>query len=90
MLRDSIKISCDVKTLCVIAQVSKSCYYKWLKYFGDKGKDWGDYLIIKEIFEKNRKKSGWRQIKMCLLLNHNLVMNQQEDKEDNEKVWFNS
>lgn len=38
-------------------------------------KDLKDYLIIKEIFDKGKKKLGWRSIQMKLVNKENIVMN---------------
>jgi transposase InsO family protein len=60
---------------CKAALVSKSGCYKWLKQKDKKAKDYNDYLLIKEIFEKGRKKLGWRPIQMKLLNNYRVLMN---------------
>ena len=56
----------NVKLLCIIAEVSRSGYYKFLKR-EIKEKDWNDYLLIKEIFDKGKGKYGWRTIQMELV-----------------------
>jgi len=56
----------DIKILCAIANVSKSGYYRFLKK-PDEEKDWNDYLLIKEIFDKGKGRYGWRTIQMRLL-----------------------
>ena len=53
--------------LCKIANVSRSGYYQWYIKRADKEKDWDDYLLIKEIFDKGKCKLGWRSIQMKLL-----------------------
>jgi transposase InsO family protein len=53
--------------LCEIAQTSRSGYYQWYIKRADKEKDWDDYLLIKEIFDKGKGKYGWRSIQMKLL-----------------------
>lgn len=60
--------------MCKFAKVSKSGYYKWLKNI-DKVKDEDDALLIAEIFFKNRKKVGYRRIKMILLNEYETIMN---------------
>ena len=65
----------STKILLDIARVSKSGYYKWLKTSGELDKDYDDYLIIKEIFEGEKKKLGFRMIKMKLKEERNIVMN---------------
>jgi len=65
--------------LCGIAEVSRSGYYKWLNNL-DKEKDRDDYLIIKEIFDKGKKKLGWRSIKMNLKSDYGIIMNHKKIK----------
>ena len=40
-----------------------------------KDKDYNDYLLIKKVFEKGRKRLGFRQIKMRLKEDENVIMN---------------
>ncbi len=61
--------------LCEIGKVSKSGYYKWLKNFDKPDKDIKDYELIGEIFEKGKKKLGWRGIQMELTNNRKITMN---------------
>lgn len=61
--------------MCQIADVSKSGYYKWKKTSDKQPKDYDDYLLIKEIFEKGKSKYGWRTIQMKLKSNKNINMN---------------
>ena len=61
--------------LCDIAEVSRSGYYKWLKHTDEPAKDYDDYLLIKEIFDKGKGKYGWRTIQMKLKSGKNIVMN---------------
>lgn len=55
--------------MCEIAQVSRSGYYRWLKRAENKPKDYDDYLVIKEIFDRGKRKYGWRTIQMELQAN---------------------
>jgi len=55
----------NVKLLCIIAEVSRSGYYQFLKRETE-DKDWDDYLLIKEVFDKGKGKYGWRTIQMKL------------------------
>lgn len=64
-----------IQLLCEIACVSKSGYYKWVKTSDKPDKDYGDYMVIKEIFEKGRCKLGWRSIQMKLFGDKQIVMN---------------
>jgi putative transposase len=66
--------------LCDIAQVSRSGYYVWLKQLDELDKDYDDYLIIKEIFEKGKRKLGWRSIQMHLLSDYGMSMNNKKIK----------
>lgn len=65
----------DIRLLCGVAKVSRSGYYQWLKHTDDKDKDYPDYLLIKEIFDKGKSKYGWRQIKMKLEREKKVKMN---------------
>ena len=65
----------DVKILCNIANVSRSGYYRWLKNADKPDKDYEEYLLIKEIFEKGKRKWGWRTIQMKLFSNKQIIMN---------------
>jgi len=64
----------NIEILCTIAKVSRSGYYKWLNNINKQEKDHDDYLIIKEIFDKGKKKYGFRTIQMKLRRN-NIAMN---------------
>jgi len=55
--------------------VSRSGYYQWLQDADKTEKDHGDYLVIKEIFDKGKAKYGWRTIKMKLEREKNIAMN---------------
>jgi transposase InsO family protein len=55
--------------------VSRSGYYKWLKFTDHREKDFDDYLLIKAIFEKGKAKYGWRSVKMRLEREKQVVMN---------------
>jgi putative transposase len=56
----------DVDKLALIANVSRSGYYKWLKRADEPEKDHADYLLIKAVFDKGRARYGWRTIQMKL------------------------
>lgn len=64
----------DVGILCAFAKVSRSGYYNWLKRADEMEKDHDDYLLIKEIFDKGRRKYGFRTIQMKLL-RQGIIMN---------------
>ena len=61
--------------LCKISHISKSGYYKWLKFSNEPERDYEDYLLIKEVFEKGKKKLGFRSVKMNLSTDKQIVMN---------------
>ena len=67
----------DIGILCSIDNVSRSGYYRWLTRSGEVAKDYEDYLLIKKIFEKGKKKYGWRSIQMNLpegkIINHKKI-----------------
>ncbi len=65
----------DIQLLCSIAKVSRSGYYRWLKQAEETDKDYGDYLLVKEIFDKGKSKYGWRQMKMGLKREKKIIMN---------------
>lgn len=65
----------NIKILCEIKKISRSGYYKWLKNSDRLDKDTKDYKLIKAIFEKGKRKLGWRSIQMELLNKHKTVMN---------------
>jgi len=52
--------------MCEIARVSRSGYYQWLKSLKNTPKDYNDYLLIKEVFDKGKRRYGWRTIQMKL------------------------
>ena len=54
--------------------VSRSGYYTWLRHADEPDKDYPDYLLIKEVFDKGKGKYGWRSIKMRLPgMNHKKI-----------------
>jgi len=59
------------KLLCQIANVSKSGYYRWRIHSDERDKDYDDYLLIKEVFDKGRGKYGFRTIQMNLKIKMN-------------------
>lgn len=61
--------------LCEIAGVSRAGYYKWLKIQSGQPKDYGDFLLIKEVFDKGRARWGWRTIQMKLRNDYRITMN---------------
>jgi len=67
----------DISILCLIDNVSRSGYYRWLARSSKVGKDHEDYLLIKKIFEYGKKKYGWRSIQMHLpegaIMNHKKI-----------------
>ena len=65
----------DIKILCEIGHVSRSGYYKWLNNFDKPDKDTSDYELIKEIFDKGKRKLGWSSIQMKLFNDNGVIMN---------------
>lgn len=55
--------------------MSRSGYYRWLRDADKPDRDHGDYLTIREIFDKGKAKYGWRTIKMKLEREQKIVMN---------------
>lgn len=64
---------------CGIAEVSKSGYYKWLNN-PRRNKIEEDAELIKEVFEKGKRKLGWRSIKMDLSNDYGVKMNHKKIK----------
>lgn len=63
----------DIAMLSIIANVSRSGYYKWNKV--GNGRDYDDYVLIKEIFDRGKGKYGWRTIQMKLWSEKGIRMN---------------
>ncbi len=63
-----------IKTLCEIAHVSTSGYYKWLLSANKPENDHNDFLLIAKHFNKGKGRYGIRTIKMRLL-SEGVVMN---------------
>lgn len=61
--------------MCSIAKASRSGYYQWLKHADETDKDYDDYLLMKEIFDKGKSTYGWRTIKMRLEREKQIAMN---------------
>lgn len=71
--------SISLTILLDIARMSKSGYYKWKRMSSKQDKDHNDYLLIKEQFNKGKKKWGYRTIFMKLKDN-NTPMNHKKIK----------
>ncbi len=65
----------EVKILCAIARVTRSGYYEWLKRSGEPESDHDDYLLVKDIFDKGKRKYGFRTIQMKLFSEKKIIMN---------------
>ena len=65
------KIKLETKLLCDIANVSPSGYYRWKVHSNERDKDYDDYLLIKNVFDKGRGKYGFRTIQMNLKIKMN-------------------
>jgi putative transposase len=61
----------NIRLVCDIANVSTSGYYRWRIHSDERDKDYDDYLLIKEVFDKGRGKYGWRSIQMNLKIKMN-------------------
>ena len=55
--------------------MSRSGYYRWLQRADEPDRDYADYRLVKELFDKGRGKYGWRTIKMKLESTKNVLMN---------------
>ena len=56
----------DISILCSLDSVSRSGYYHWLIKSNKPDPDYDDYLLIKKIFDSNKRKYGWRSVQMRL------------------------
>lgn len=72
----------DISSLCEIAGVSRSGYYRWLSQAAKRTRkeqaDYEQHLLIKDVFDKKNGKAGWRVIKMNLerrdiIMNHKKI-----------------
>ncbi len=61
--------------LCRITSITRSGYYRWLKHSDEPVKDYDDYLQVKEIFYKGKRKYGFRTIQMRLFSDKQIIMN---------------
>mgnify|MGYP001196921873 CR=1 FL=1 len=68
----------SVSYLCEVADVSRSGYYRWLSFAQSRLQreqaEYEQHLVIKDVFEKKKRKAGWRVIKMNLE-RQDIVMN---------------
>ncbi|AIO18156.1 Integrase core domain protein [Candidatus Izimaplasma bacterium HR1] len=58
--------------MCEVLEISTSTYYKYRK---TKDPDYDDYIMIKEIFDENKKTYGYRRIYAVLTDEYGLVIN---------------
>lgn len=65
----------NIRKTCEIARVSRAGYYQWLKSADLRSRDYDDYLLIKDVFDKGRSKYGWRTIQMKLKSDKGVMMN---------------
>jgi len=55
--------------------VARSGYYQWLKHSDEQERDYDDYLRIKKIFDKGKRKYGFRTVQMKLFSEKKIIMN---------------
>ena len=58
--------------MCSVLEINKRTYYK---YRNAEDKDYYDYLLIKEIFDENKKTYGYRRICDGLLIKYGVIFN---------------
>lgn len=72
----------SVNSLCEVAGVSRSGYYRWLSRAPGRAQrektDYEQHLLIKDVFQRKNGKAGWRVIKMSLerqaiIMNHKKI-----------------
>lgn len=81
-------MSGKTELFCEIACIAKSGYYKWLKISDKPEKDYEDFLVIKEIFEKGKSKYGWRSVKMHLFKDKGIEMNHKKIQRVMKKYYL--
>ena len=64
-----------MKSLLEVLEISSSSYYK---YRNTIDRDYNDYILIKEVFEENKKVYGYRRISDALLEQYGLIMNRKK------------
>lgn len=64
-----------MKSLLEVLEISRSSYYK---YRNKIDKDYSDYILIKEVFDNNKKVYGYRRISDALLEQYGLIMNRKK------------
>ena len=57
--------------MCSVLEINKRTYYK---YRNAEDKDYYDYLLIKEIFDENKKTYGYRRICDGLLIKYGVIL----------------
>ncbi len=70
----------NIQAACRFTGVSTSGYYQWLARKDAIPKDYDDYLVVKEIFDKGKGKWGWRTISMKLQSQKHLTFNHKKIK----------
>ena len=58
--------------MCEVLEISTSTYYK---YRNTRDPDYSDYIVIKEIFDENKKTYGYRRVHQELTEEYGLVIN---------------
>lgn len=58
--------------MCLALEISERTYYK---YKNSKDKDYYDYLLIKDVFEKSKKTYGYRRIQEDLMIKYGVIFN---------------
>lgn len=61
--------------MCEVLQIMPRTYYRLRNQLDQ---DYGDYLIIQNVFEKSHKTYGYRRITKELLVTHGIVMNEKK------------
>lgn len=58
--------------MCAALDIAKRTYYK---YRNTQDKDYYDYLLIREIFEENKRTYGYRRICEAILIKYGVILN---------------
>jgi len=64
--------------MCATLEISQRTYYK---YRNSEGKDYYDYLLIKEIFDESKGTYGYRRVCEGLLIKYGVIYNHKKVQE---------
>ena len=81
----------NIQNLCKIAKISTSGFYRWQKNKDNRYlKDKNDVEIIKNIFEQQKEKAGWRVIKMIMEREYGIKINHKKIRRIKSEYGLNT